>query len=217
MIEVRRQPSAANGERRNRDRGGRSSIDRNGPDRGTSRGVGSLPAFACRSLLYLVQRTSILAYAVAGKGGGTKSAEDGGQAAQEEAAVAPAEDQKPAPGPDAAPQRCVTAACSWVYISASLRPLLNQHTCVMCRPSYSRAPGPPAPAAVSSSAAWQPEPVGARKKTMADLFKQPPPAPLQPQPAPVPAPTQNGPDEMSHRDSGPVQELVCHDPLISLL
>jgi hypothetical protein len=86
----------------------------------------------------------------------------------------------------------------------------------MCRPTYSRAPGPPAPAPVSSSAAWQPEPVGGRKKTMADLFKQPAPAPLQPQPAPVPPPTQNGPDEMSHRDSGPAQELVCHGSLTFL-
>ena len=39
MIEVRRQPSTGQGERRNRDRGPRGSLDRNGPDRNASRGA----------------------------------------------------------------------------------------------------------------------------------------------------------------------------------
>lgn len=39
MIEVRRQPSTGQGDRRNRDRGPRGSLDRNGPDRNSNRGA----------------------------------------------------------------------------------------------------------------------------------------------------------------------------------
>lgn len=39
VIEVRRQPTTGQGDRRNRDRGPRASLDRNGPDRGAGRGA----------------------------------------------------------------------------------------------------------------------------------------------------------------------------------
>ncbi|CAL8462329.1 g1862 [Coccomyxa elongata] len=160
VIEVRRQPSTGQGDRRNRDRGPRGSLDRNGPDRNGSR---------------------------AAKTGSAKPAEDG--LPVEEAGSGPAEEQRPAPLPEPTP----------------------------AKPTYSRAPGPPQPAAAPSpQSSWQPEigrPTG--RKTMADLFKQPP-APAAP--LPTPATAHSVQDDFSQKETTPTSELgdlSLGDPAVS--
>ncbi|KAK9906517.1 hypothetical protein WJX75_003232 [Coccomyxa subellipsoidea] len=155
VIEVRRQPSTGQGDRRNRDRGPRGSLDRNGPDRNSNR---------------------------AARTGSAKAAEDGSHI--EEAGSAPTEEQRPAPLPEPSPPK----------------------------PTYSRAPGPQQPAPAVPQSSWQP-PTG--RKTMADLFKQPP-APAAP--LPTPAATHSVQESFSHKESAPISELgdlQLGDPAVS--
>ena len=79
----------------------------------------------------------------------------------------------------------------------------DYHQSVMHRrPTYSRAPGPQQPAPAVPQSSWQP-PTG--RKTMADLFKQPP-APAAP--LPTPAATHSVQESFSHKESAPISELV---------
>ncbi|EIE24123.1 hypothetical protein COCSUDRAFT_65755 [Coccomyxa subellipsoidea C-169] len=159
VIEVRRQPSAGQGDRRNRDRGPRGSLDRNGPDRNANR---------------------------AARTGSGKPAEDGSHA--EEAVSAPTEEQRPTPLPEPTP----------------------------AKPTYSRAPGPPQPAAAAPPSSWQPA-VGSTpgRKTMADLFKRPPPPAA---PLPIPKAAHSVQESFSQKETAPIAELgdlSLGDPAVS--
>lgn len=209
MIEVRRQPSTGQGDRRNRDRGPRGSLDRNGPDRNSNRGAylwlrqlscSGWPdvVFGCNGAKRLVWDRA------AARTGSAKAAEDGSHI--EEAGSAPTEEQRPAPLPEPSPPKCVTLLCTHVLVFHAFFGMFtvpDYHQSVMHRrPTYSRAPGPQQPAPAVPQSSWQP-PTG--RKTMADLFKQPP-APAAP--LPTPAATHSVQESFSHQESAPISELV---------
>jgi hypothetical protein len=143
VIEVRRQPSTGQGDRRNRDRGPRGSLDRNGPDRNSNRGAylwlrqlscSGWPdvVFGCNGAKRLVWDRA------AARTGSAKAAEDGSHI--EEAGSAPTEEQRPAPLPEPSPPKCVTLLCTHVlvfhafFLACSRSPIIINLSCIADRP-----------------------------------------------------------------------------------
>lgn len=107
VIEVRRQPNTGQGgDRRNRDRGPRTSIDRNGHDRSAGRGASHfdfLPAAGLVRFAMLFRRGAC----VAGKPQPARQEEELPSPAVLESEPVASEEPKSAPVPEPSSQRCV--------------------------------------------------------------------------------------------------------------
>lgn len=129
VIEVRRQPNTGQGgDRRNRDRGSRSSIDRNGPDRSAGRGASLDSVILPLGLVRSVMAFSEGAVWPAGKAQAARHEEEPAPAVANEPESVAADEAKSTPVPEPASQRCVIV----MHISAFCFILPAKERTIIC-------------------------------------------------------------------------------------